>query len=102
MSILSAGVRTGEAVAGRHSSRPEAAAVALTPAAERAMLQGLRAEVLQTNALVAGVGRTLLDERLARRLRTPGDTLSLNPWVGWACWSVCRQRKCLLSWDNCD
>jgi hypothetical protein len=29
---------------------------ALTPATERAMLQGLRAEVLQTNALVAAVG----------------------------------------------
>jgi hypothetical protein len=31
------------------------AAIALTPAAERAMLQGLRAEVVQTNALVAAV-----------------------------------------------
>jgi hypothetical protein len=34
----------------------ESEAIALTPATERAMLQGLRAEVLQTSALVAAVG----------------------------------------------
>lgn len=33
----------------------ESEAIGLTPATERAMLQGLRAEILQTNALVAAV-----------------------------------------------
>ena len=45
-----------QAAAVRVRAIAEAATMALTPATERAMLQGLRTEVLQTSALVAAVG----------------------------------------------